>query len=105
MTKMVNKLLLQGITVERAAGEFTHEGHVYGAGSYVVSLAQPKRGVIRWLLGRTYYPDKQLHPHRVRRPDPPVRHVGRCDRGVHGGEGRPRGHGGRGSPDGGIPSG
>ena len=57
MAKMVNKLLLQGITVERASAGFTHEGRVYGEGTYVVSLAQPKRGVIRWLLGRTYYPD------------------------------------------------
>ena len=57
MTKMVNKLLLQGITVGHSAEEFTHEGRVYGAGSYVVSLAQPKRGVIRWLLGQTNYPD------------------------------------------------
>ena len=57
MAKMVNKLLLQGITVERAPAAFTHEGRVYGEGSYVVSMAQPKRGVIRWLLGQTYYPD------------------------------------------------
>ena len=57
MAKMVNKLLLQGITVEQAPRGFNHEGRVYGAGSYVVSLAQPKRGVIRWLLGRTFYPD------------------------------------------------
>ena len=57
MAKMVNKLLLQGITVERSANGFTHEGRVYGEGSYVVSMAQPKRGVIRWLLGQTYYPD------------------------------------------------
>ncbi len=57
MTKMVNKLLLQGITVERAPDGFTHEGRVYAQGSYVVSLAQPKRGVIRWLLGQTNYPD------------------------------------------------
>ncbi len=57
MAKMVDKLLLQGITVERAPADFTHEGRVYGEGSYVVSLAQPKRGVIRWLLGQTYYPD------------------------------------------------
>ncbi len=57
MAKMVNKLLLQGITVERSHAGFTHEGKVYGAGSYVVSLAQPKRGVIRWLLGQTHYPD------------------------------------------------
>ncbi len=57
MAKMVNKLLLQGITVERAPERFAHEGRVYGEGTYVVSAAQPKRGVIRWLLGRTFYPD------------------------------------------------
>lgn len=57
MQKMVNKLLLQGVTVERATREFTHEGRVYDTGSYVVSMEQPKRGVIRWLLGKTYYPD------------------------------------------------
>jgi hypothetical protein len=57
MQHMVNKLLLQGIEVRRAEADFTHEGRVYGAGSYVVTMAQPKRGVIRWLLGRTFYPD------------------------------------------------
>ncbi len=57
MGKMVDKLLLQGITVERSPSGFTHEGRVYGPGSWVISLAQPKRGVIRWLLGRTFYPD------------------------------------------------
>jgi hypothetical protein len=57
MMKMVNKLLLQGITVERSDVGFTQESRVYDAGSYVVSMAQPKRGLIRWLLGQTYYPD------------------------------------------------
>ena len=56
-TKMVNKLLGQGIEVHQTPSEFNHEGRVYGAGSFVVSMAQPKRGVIRWLLGRTFYPD------------------------------------------------
>ncbi|MDH3224229.1 MAG: M14 family metallopeptidase, partial [Gemmatimonadota bacterium] len=55
--KMVSKLLGQGISVDRANSAFTHEGRVYDAGTYVVSMAQPKRGVIRWLLGRTFYPD------------------------------------------------
>ena len=55
--KMVNKLLAQGVTVEQSAQGFQHEGRVYGPGSWVVSMAQPKRGVIRWLLGQTYYPD------------------------------------------------
>jgi hypothetical protein len=56
MQHMVNKLMGQGIEVRRAAQGFTHEGRVYGAGSFVVPMAQPKRGVIRWLLGRTSYP-------------------------------------------------
>jgi len=55
--KMVNKLLAQGITVEESTQGFQHEGRVYEPGTFVVSLAQPKRGVIRWLLGRTFYPD------------------------------------------------
>ena len=57
MQHMVNKLLLQGIEVRRADTEFTHDGRLYGPGTYVVPMAQPKRGVIRWLLGQTYYPD------------------------------------------------
>jgi hypothetical protein len=65
MQKMIGKLLGQGIEVQRAPGEFVHEGKVYGAGSYVVSTAQPKRGVIRWLLGRTFYPQNSY----TRRPD------------------------------------
>lgn len=57
MKKMVNKLLGQGVEVKRADAAFDHEGRTYGAGTYVVTMAQPKRGVIRWLLGRTFYPD------------------------------------------------
>jgi len=56
-TKMVNRLLWQGVDVSRAEQDFVHEGRAYDAGSFVVSLAQPKRGVIRWLLGQTFYPD------------------------------------------------
>ena len=26
-------------------------------GSFVVSMAQPKQGLVRWMLGRTFYPD------------------------------------------------
>ena len=64
MQEMVNKLLGQGITVERATRDFEHEGRVYGRGSYVVSMAQPKRGLIRWLLGQTYYPDNSYTRNR-----------------------------------------
>ncbi len=55
--KMVNNLVRQGIDVQRTTTGFTHEGRIYKAGSFIVSMAQPKRGVIRWLLGRTFYPD------------------------------------------------
>ena len=57
MLKMVNNLLRQGIDVQRATTGFIHEGRIYKPGSFIVSMAQPKRGVIRWLLGRTFYPD------------------------------------------------
>jgi hypothetical protein len=58
--KMVNKLLGQGIEIQQASKAFTTaEGMTYPAGSYVVSMAQPKMGVIRYLLGRTLYPDNE----------------------------------------------
>ncbi|MCZ6704704.1 MAG: M14 family metallopeptidase, partial [Bacteroidetes bacterium] len=57
MAKMINKLLGQGIEIHQSSAAFTHEGKVYGEGSFVVSMAQPKMGLIRWLLGRTFYPD------------------------------------------------
>ena len=60
MQKMVSKLVAQGITVEQAIREFRHEGRMYDTGTYIVSTAQPKRGVIRWLLGQTYYPDNSF---------------------------------------------
>jgi len=55
--KMIGKLLLQGVEVQQSATGFTHEGTQYPAGSWVVSMAQPKMGVVRWMLGRTFYPD------------------------------------------------
>jgi hypothetical protein len=55
--KLVNQLLIQGIEVHQARKEFTAADVMYKPGSFVVSMAQPKMGVIRWLLGRTQYPD------------------------------------------------
>ncbi len=65
MQKMIQRLLWQGIEVQRAPEQFVHEGRVYGPGSYVVSMAQPKTGLIRWLLGRTFYPQNSY----TRNPD------------------------------------
>ena len=56
-TKLVNKLLAQGVEIQQSAKGFTSGDVMYGPGSFVVSMAQPKMGVIRWLLGRTFYPD------------------------------------------------
>jgi hypothetical protein len=56
--KLVNKLLVQGIEIKRTTQAFAAaSGMNYPAGSYAVSLAQPKMGLIRYLLGRTFYPD------------------------------------------------
>ncbi len=58
--KMVNNLLAQGIEVHRARSGFTlPSGMSYPAGTFVVPLAQPKMGLIRYLLGRTFYPDNE----------------------------------------------
>lgn len=65
MEKMIQRLTWQGIEVQRAAQRFEHDGRVYGPGTYVVSTAQPKRGVIRWLLERTFYPQNSY----TRNPD------------------------------------
>ncbi|MBM3811682.1 MAG: peptidase M14 family protein [Acidimicrobiia bacterium] len=58
--KLVNKLLVQGVEVQRAGKAFaSSQGMSYPEGSYVVPMAQPKMGLIRYLLGRTYYPDNE----------------------------------------------
>jgi hypothetical protein len=55
--KLVEKLLVQGVEVHRSLKEFKGGSTQYPVGSFVVFLAQPKRGVVKTLLGRTLYPD------------------------------------------------
>jgi hypothetical protein len=57
--KMIQNLLNQGVEVMQSASGFTQDGKTYGPGTYVVSMAQPKMGVVRWMLGRTFYPDNE----------------------------------------------
>lgn len=57
--KMVNTLLLSGIEIRKARKEFTAGGVTYPKGSYLISLAQPKMGLIRNLLGQTHYADNE----------------------------------------------
>ncbi|MDQ1281068.1 MAG: hypothetical protein QG670_2332 [Thermoproteota archaeon] len=55
--KLAEKLWMQGIELKKAQKEFTVDGITYPKGSYVISLDQPKMGLIKNLLGRTLYPD------------------------------------------------
>jgi len=57
--KMVNTLLLSGIEIQIAKNAFTVGYTTYPEGSYIISLAQPKMGLIRNLLGQTFYPDNE----------------------------------------------
>jgi hypothetical protein len=55
--KFANMLLNSGVEVQQLTTTATIEGRVYGPGSYYVSMAQPKNGLVRWMVGRTFYPD------------------------------------------------
>ena len=57
VNKMINALLLQNVNVYRAPADFIHEGRAYSAGSFVVPMNQPNMGLVRWLLGQTFFPD------------------------------------------------
>ena len=55
---MVQKLLVQGIDIQKATTAFTTpDGHSYSAASFVISMAQPKMGLIKNLLDRNFFPD------------------------------------------------
>ena len=57
-SELASKLLVQGVEVRVADKPFTgSNGVAYAAGSYVVPMAQPKMGLVRYLLGQTSYPD------------------------------------------------
>ncbi len=55
--KMIDTLLLSGVEIQQANKDFTVGNAFYPKGSFVISLAQPKMGLIRNLLGQTSYPD------------------------------------------------
>ncbi len=60
LNKLVNALLAQGIEVLQSPKGFAApDGMTYPAGSFYVTLAQPKMGLIRYLLGETHYPDNE----------------------------------------------
>ena len=53
----INKLLVQGIDLQKSTQPFAVNGSNYPAGTYHIPLNQPKMGVVKTLLGRTLYPD------------------------------------------------
>ncbi len=55
--KMINTLLLSGIEIQKATEDFIAEGKIYHQGSYIISLAQPRMGLIMNLLTETHYAD------------------------------------------------
>jgi hypothetical protein len=66
--KLVNMLLDSGVEVQRAKAQFIASGRVYSPGSFVVPMAQPKMGLVRWMLGRTLYPDNSYTRDREGNP-------------------------------------
>jgi hypothetical protein len=55
---MIQKLLVQGIDIEKTDKPFTTpDGRYYEAGTFIIPLAQPKYGLIRNLLNNNYFPD------------------------------------------------
>ena len=55
--KMINTLLRSGIEIKKATTDFVLNGMNYQKGSYLISVAQPKMGLIRNLLTETHYAD------------------------------------------------
>ncbi len=66
--KLVNMLLSSGVEVQQVKAPLTIDGRIYGPGSFIVSMAQPKSGLVRWMLGRTFYPDNSYTRDRENNP-------------------------------------
>jgi len=56
--KMINILLQSGVEIKKAKSDFVAaDAKFYQAGSYVISMAQPKMGLLMNLLTETHYAD------------------------------------------------
>ncbi len=55
--KMMNILLKSGLEIKKAREDFTADGRIFQKGSFLITLAQPKMGLIRNLLMETHYAD------------------------------------------------
>jgi hypothetical protein len=66
--KLVNMLLDSGVEVQQAKGQTIADGRVFGPGSFVVPMAQPKWSLARWMLAATRYPDNSYTRDREGNP-------------------------------------
>jgi len=66
--KMINTLLLSGVEIQVATTAISSSGVTHPPGSFVISLAQPKMGLIKNLLGQTLYPDNEWTRSRDGKP-------------------------------------
>lgn len=57
VVKMINILLQSGIEIQKSEDDFAVGSTNYKKGSYIISLAQPKMGLIRNLLTEMHYAD------------------------------------------------
>ena len=62
MIKMLEVLEFGGCEIQKAKEDFVAGGRAYGAGSYVVLLAQPYKPFVWALLERQKYPDIREYP-------------------------------------------
>lgn len=68
---LVDKLLLQGLDVSKSRTTLMLGDRVFPVGTYYVSLSQPKRGVVKTLLERTFFPDDAWVRHKNGSPQRP----------------------------------
>ena len=54
---LINKLLLQGVEIQKMRHQVRLGDITYPAGTFFLPINQPKRGVIKSLLDRTFFPD------------------------------------------------
>jgi hypothetical protein len=69
MLKMLDVLVLGGVEIQQAKADFVADGKLYGAGSFVVKMAQPYKPYAWALLEKQKYPDIRQYPGGP--PEPP----------------------------------